>query len=78
MTGLEFHPDKKLTFPQNTIGYHHYHACAVFGETSKAVKWLEKKATESPNGMNERVVAEESQVVQLLGAIHLREWPFDK
>jgi hypothetical protein len=38
----------------------------VFGEESKAVKFLEKKAEDSPNGLQEQVIADERQLITLL------------
>jgi hypothetical protein len=44
-----------------------------FGENSAPVKWLEEKAAKSLNGMNEKVVMPEEQVVYLLGQIFLED-----
>jgi hypothetical protein len=54
----------------STLWYHREMAAAVFGAESPAVKFLDKKIAESPNGKNEEVVVEESQVIQMLFAIH--------
>lgn len=43
---------------------------AFFGEDSKATKFLLQKAAESPNGRKEAVVADERQLLQLLGSLH--------
>lgn len=56
-----------------TLGYHRNMAAAVFGEDSPAVKFLDKKIAESENGLEEEVVVEESQLVYLLGKLHLGE-----
>lgn len=42
----------------------------VFGETSPACKFIEDKISESPHGVDEEVVADETQVIQLLLAAH--------
>ena len=60
-------------YPPNTIGYHYLHAKAFFGAETRPCKWLEEKAKESPNGWMEGVVAHETQVVQLLGEMWLKE-----
>ena len=44
-------------------------AVAVFGEDSPAVKFLDKKIEEQ--GENEEVIADEGQMVYLLGQIHI-------
>jgi hypothetical protein len=55
----------------NTLGFHRDMSLAVFGADSDAVRFLDKKITESPNGAREEVVAEESQVVHLLMQMHM-------
>jgi hypothetical protein len=45
-------------------------AVAVFGVDSPAVKFLDKKIAASPNGEKEEVIADEGQVVLLLGQLH--------
>lgn len=57
-------------YEKDTIGYHHRIASAFFRPESAAVKWLEQKAAESPDGMHERVVMHETQVVALLFKLH--------
>lgn len=66
-------PVQKEQWEKDTIGYHMSMAKVVFGENSKAVAWLQKKADESPNGLNEKVVMPESQVTYLLYSIHTGE-----
>ncbi len=63
----------KESYPKDTIGYHYLIARAVFGEGSKPVVWLEKKAQESPNYFDEGVIANEEQVVHLLIQMFLDE-----
>ena len=41
-----------------------------FGAEGKAVKFLQKKIDESPNGENEEVIADERQMVYLLANIN--------
>lgn len=40
---------------------------AVFGEDSAQSKFIQAKADESPNGLDEEVVAHETQFLYLLG-----------
>lgn len=42
-----------------------------FGKDSAATAFLEKKATESPNGLDEEVIADEGQLVMVLGKMHI-------
>ncbi|MCP4573275.1 MAG: hypothetical protein GY838_13050 [bacterium] len=58
------------TYPRDTIGYHHVRSQALFGADSPATEWLEKRAAESPGGMDEPVVMHESQVLHLLARLH--------
>lgn len=53
-----------------TLGYHRSMASIIFGEDSPAVKFLDKKIAESPNGEKEEVLVAESQVVMLLSCLH--------
>jgi hypothetical protein len=46
-------------------------AVAVFGADSLAVKFLDWRIAESPNGEREEVIADEGDVVFLLGLLHL-------
>lgn len=64
--------DIAKTYPKDTIGYHYNFCLLLFGKDSEATKFLESKADESPNGYDEGVVAPESQVVHLLGQMHLK------
>lgn len=56
-----------------TLGYHRRMSAVVFGEDSPAVKFLDKKIAESPNGENEKVLVSEGQVVMLLMSLHNRD-----
>ena len=61
---------KKLsTGDDATLGNYRKLAKAVFGQESKAVKFLDDKIAESPNGENEEVLADEGQMVYLLGTM---------
>lgn len=44
---------------------------AVFGNDSGAIRYLETKIAESPRGGLEEVVADEGQMIYLLGQKHL-------
>lgn len=63
--------DERKQYPPNTLGYHRMFVVALFGEDSKALTFLDKKIAESPNGADEEVMIAESQMVYLLGQIHL-------
>ena len=60
---------KLSTGDDSTLGNYRKIASALFGEDSAPVVFLDKKIKESPNGMDEEVVVDESQVVYLLGNI---------
>lgn len=62
---------KLSTGQDSTLGSYRKMAVAVFGEDSKAVKFLDKKIAESPNGEDEEVIVEESQAVAMLGQLHI-------
>ena len=63
---------KKLSTGANsTLGEYRRMAITTFGENSKAVKFLNDKILESPNGENDLVKANEIEMVQLLRTIHL-------
>lgn len=64
--------DKDKQYPKDTLGYHWRLSRVAFGEDSEATKWLEKKAKQSKKGMSESVIQEESQVLALLGSLHLK------
>jgi hypothetical protein len=59
-----------MDYAPNTLGYHRAMAAAVFGEDSHAVKFLDKKIAEIPDGANEKVIVDERQMVALLTQIH--------
>jgi len=58
--------NKMSTGDDATLGNYRKMAVAVFGEESKAVKFLDDKITASPSGENEEVIADEGQMVNLL------------
>jgi hypothetical protein len=62
---------KLSTGDDATLGNYRKMAAAVFGKESKAVKFLDDKIAESPNGENEEVIADEGQMVYLLGNMAL-------
>ena len=41
----------------------------VFGEGSAQSKFIQSKVDESPNGLKEEVIADESQMLMLLGSM---------
>ena len=61
---------KLSTGEDSTLGAHRRMAMAVFGKDSPAVKFLDKKIAESPHGEEEEVIADEGQMVALLGQLH--------
>jgi len=56
---------------KDTLGHYRKMSVVVFGEDSAAVAFLDKKIAESPDGEAERVIANENQMVHLLGTIHV-------
>jgi hypothetical protein len=65
--------NKMSTGADATLGNYKKMAVIVFGEQSPAVRFLNDKIKESPNGENEEVIADESQVIYLLGNMHVNE-----
>jgi hypothetical protein len=61
------------TGDDSTLGSYRKLAAAFFGEDSKAVAFLDEKIAESPEGENEEVIAEESQMLFLLTSMFTRE-----
>ena len=57
---------KLSTGQDSTLGNYLRLAKVVFGSDSKAVEFLNKKIAEAPDGENEYVVADESQMIYLL------------
>ncbi len=58
---------QKLSTGQNaTLGNYRKLAAAFWGETSGAVKFLDTKIAKSPMGKSEEVLADETQMIQLL------------
>lgn len=62
---------KLSTGDDATLGNYRLLATAVFGADSKAVKFLDDKIAESPNGEKEEVLADESQMVHALAQMAL-------
>ena len=60
---------KLSTGDDATLGNYRKLATLFFGEESKAVKFLDDRITESQNGENEEVIADERQMVYLLGTM---------
>lgn len=61
--------NKLSTGDDATLGNYRRFASAVFGQDSKAVKFLDDKIAESPDGEKEEVIAAESQMIHLLGTL---------
>lgn len=53
-----------------TLGYHREIAAVVFGPDSPAVKFLDKKIAESPNGEKEEVLVSKGQLTMMLWELH--------
>lgn len=63
---------KKLSTGQDsTLGNYLALTEAVFGKDSPAVEFLRKKIADAPNGADEEVIADEGQMVHLIGQIHI-------
>lgn len=56
-----------------TLGYIREMAAVVFGPDSPAVKFLDKKIAESPNGEKEEVLVSEEQLIMMLWQLHDKE-----
>ena len=60
----------KLSTGQDaTLGNYLALTKAVFGAESKPAKYIETMIAESPNGADEEVIQDESQMVYLLGSM---------
>ena len=57
---------KLSTGQDSTLGSYLKLCLAVFGKDSPQVRFIMDKVAESPNGIHEEVVAEESQMLYLL------------
>jgi hypothetical protein len=58
---------KKLTTGQDsTLGVYLDLCNLVFGSNSRPSQFVQNKIDESPNGVNEEVITDESQMIQLL------------
>lgn len=53
----------------STLGTYRLLASALWGEDSRAVAFLDGKIKQSPNGADEGVIADETQMLILLGQI---------
>ena len=60
---------KLSTGQDSTFGNYRKMASLFFGKDSGAVKFLDTKITESPNGEGEEVLTDETQMIQLLASI---------
>lgn len=64
---------KLSTGDDSTLGSYRKLASIFFGENSKAVTFLDEKIAGSPEGENEEVLADERQMVYVLGMMHLEK-----
>jgi hypothetical protein len=55
-----------------TLGNYRLMCVAAFGEDSRAVAYLDRKIASEPGGAEELVLADETQMVWMLGALHLQ------
>jgi hypothetical protein len=62
---------KMSTGGEATLGNYRKIATVVFGEDSKAIKFLDDKIANSPYKENEEVIADERQMMQLLASLAL-------
>ncbi len=67
---------KLSTGDDATLGNYRKLAAVFFGEESRAVEFLDAKIAESPNGKNEEVLADESQMLYLLEGLNNQRPPF--
>jgi len=61
---------KLSTGDDATLGNYRKLCVAFFGSECKAVKYLDDKIAESPNGNNEEVIVDEGQMIMLLHSIN--------
>ena len=65
---------KKLsTGDDSTLGNYRKLTVLVFGENNKAVEYLDELIAKSPKGENEEVLADENQMVHVLGRMILNK-----
>lgn len=60
---------KLSTGDDSTLGNWRKLSAAVFGVDSKATKFLDQKIAESPKGEAEEVIADERQLLMVLGKL---------
>lgn len=60
---------KLSTGQDSTLGNYHKLCIAFFGKNSAQTGFIEEKMAKSSNGENEEVVAEEGQMLHLLGSL---------
>ena len=65
------HMMKLSTGQDATLGNYLALTKVAFGPESKPAKYLEAKIAESPNGVDEEVIQDESQMVYMLGSMAL-------
>lgn len=60
---------KLSTGQDSTLGNYRDLSAAFFGEDSPQVKFLDEKITNDPDGRDGEVIAEEGQMIYLLGSM---------
>ncbi len=53
-----------------TLGYHRDMCATIFGPEDPSTLFLDRKIVESPNGRDEKVIADETQMVWLCMSLH--------
>ena len=61
--------NKLSTGHDSTLGSYMELVRIFFGDDSKAVDFLQKKIDESPNGVDEEVIADERQMLHMLATL---------
>lgn len=61
--------EKLSTGQDSTLGNYRDMSAEFFGENSPQVKFLDEKIADDPNGRNGEVIADEDQVIYLLGSM---------
>lgn len=65
--------DDADNYPEHSLGWYRVLSVVAFTKDSPAVAFLEAKIAASPRGPLEMVLADESQMLQVLAHIHMTE-----
>lgn len=65
---------KLSTGANSTLGEYRKLCVIFFGEDSHATKYFDKLIKESPNGENEEVITEESQMILLVSQLAAQDY----